>query len=301
MDRQRIWAHESPQIRAVMDGPPPRGFAARPRRVGAPGCPGAPLTEPDLWATHPALRSIAVGPHAAERRHLALGRGDLVGSFDTPGGSLVRPWPIERSSVRSCCVEAGSEMPTARARAPARSCRSGMTSIDVRDRLPSSPSSSGRRFGPGFPGLAVLRGHPTSPVPSPPRPFVLGGYRLTPEAGRSPWVRRCNFRPTPSPVRTPDTTHPSGFAVGGRLTLPGVRLFGASLAFGSAVLLRLPLGAPSRALPCLRIQVIGAPSLGDLHPRLQRHARRDPLSVLPAFGGCARTGEEPRHPGARTE
>lgn len=27
-------------------------------RVGAPGCPGAPLTEPDLWASHPALRRV---------------------------------------------------------------------------------------------------------------------------------------------------------------------------------------------------------------------------------------------------
>ncbi len=26
------------------------------RRVGTPGYPGAPLTEPDLWASHPALR-----------------------------------------------------------------------------------------------------------------------------------------------------------------------------------------------------------------------------------------------------
>jgi hypothetical protein len=30
------------------------------RRVGAPGCPGAPLTEPDLWASHPALRDAVV-------------------------------------------------------------------------------------------------------------------------------------------------------------------------------------------------------------------------------------------------
>jgi hypothetical protein len=35
--------------------------AARPCRVGTPGCPGAPLTEPDLWASHPALRDDGVG------------------------------------------------------------------------------------------------------------------------------------------------------------------------------------------------------------------------------------------------
>jgi hypothetical protein len=38
------------------------------RRVGAPGCPGAPLTEPDLWASHPALRDDGVW-----RRPLLLG------------------------------------------------------------------------------------------------------------------------------------------------------------------------------------------------------------------------------------
>jgi len=31
----------------------------RPRRVGTPGHPGAPLTEPDLWASHPALRKLS--------------------------------------------------------------------------------------------------------------------------------------------------------------------------------------------------------------------------------------------------
>ncbi len=30
-------------------------------RVGTPGCPGAPLTEPDLWIPHPALRDADVG------------------------------------------------------------------------------------------------------------------------------------------------------------------------------------------------------------------------------------------------
>src|SRR5882757_1747429 len=38
-----------------------RPLAYRPAgRVGTPGCPGVPLTEPDLWTTHPALRDAGV-------------------------------------------------------------------------------------------------------------------------------------------------------------------------------------------------------------------------------------------------
>jgi hypothetical protein len=38
-----------------------RRLHVSPRRVGTPGFPGAPLTEPDLWASHPALRVEEVG------------------------------------------------------------------------------------------------------------------------------------------------------------------------------------------------------------------------------------------------
>jgi hypothetical protein len=39
---------------------------------------------------------------------------------------------------------------------------------------------------------------------------------------------------------------------------------------------------PSRGHPCLRIQVLGAPSWEDFHLRFQRHARRKPSTVLGA-------------------
>jgi hypothetical protein len=40
-------------------------------RVGAPSFPGAPLTEPDLWASHPALRDAGVRElnPVVQRRH----------------------------------------------------------------------------------------------------------------------------------------------------------------------------------------------------------------------------------------
>jgi hypothetical protein len=40
------------------------------------------------------------------------------------------------------------------------------------------------RLGTPFGALAVLRGHPTPAVPSPPRPFVLGDYQRSPPGGR---------------------------------------------------------------------------------------------------------------------
>jgi hypothetical protein len=48
-----------------------------------------------------------------------------------------------------------------------------------------SPSLVGlRQLGVPFGTLAVLRDHPTSAVPSPPRPFVLGSYQWSPTGGR---------------------------------------------------------------------------------------------------------------------
>src|SRR5690606_28070969 len=43
---------------------------------------------------------------------------------------------------------------------------------------------------------------------------------------------------------------------------------------------RLPSGRPSRAYPCLMIEIIDAPFSRDLHPLFQRHARRNLTSVL---------------------
>ena len=64
------------------------------------------------------------------------------------------------------------------------------------------PESAG--VGPPFGGFPVLCGHPTPPVPSSSRPFVLDDYRRRRgEAGRSPRVRTRNFVPNPSPIRAP--------------------------------------------------------------------------------------------------
>jgi hypothetical protein len=43
-------------------------------RVGTPGLPGAPLTEPDLWATHPALRDRGVQAITARSPRSAYAR-----------------------------------------------------------------------------------------------------------------------------------------------------------------------------------------------------------------------------------
>jgi hypothetical protein len=49
-------------------------------RVGAPSRPGAPLTEPDLWATHPALRDAGV--------EVSLWTGVSVSTRSYPSGSV---------------------------------------------------------------------------------------------------------------------------------------------------------------------------------------------------------------------
>ncbi len=73
-----------------------------------------------------------------------------------------------------------------RQRRPLAGCRLSRTPVTVDPSFlwpwpPSLPDS--RRFGPPFGGLPVLRGHPTSPVPSSPRSFVLDDYRREPPAG----------------------------------------------------------------------------------------------------------------------
>ena len=77
--------------------------------------------------------------------------------------------------------------------------------------------------------------------------FVLDDYRPSAEAERSPRVRTQNFVPTPSPLRSPS----DGYGL--RCCRPahptGRTPYGASLSLGSALHLRLPPDAPSRARP----------------------------------------------------
>jgi hypothetical protein len=91
--------------------------------------------------------SVTSAPHSASYR---------VGSM------LVRSWPL-----------AGFRLSHRRVRA----------ALSVY--WPWPPSLVDRcRLGTPFGALAVLRGHPTPAVPSPPRPFVLGDYQRCPPGGR---------------------------------------------------------------------------------------------------------------------
>ncbi len=107
-----------------------------------------------------------------------------------------------------------------RQRRPLAGCRLSRTPVTVDPSFlwpwpPSLPDS--RRFGPPFGGLPVLRGHPTSPVPSSPRSFVLDDYRREPPAGgqESLQVRNAELRVNLSPLHAP-----AGTEIGPRRFLP---------------------------------------------------------------------------------
>ena len=107
---------------------------------------------------------------------------------------------------------------------------------------PSLPDS--RRFGPPFGGLPVLRGHPTSPVPSSPRSFVLDDYRREPPAGGqeiSPGKKR---RTSCEPVAfTRDRRERrSGLGASCRLDPAVACLIGASLVLSSTLHRRASIG-----------------------------------------------------------
>lgn len=200
--------------------------SARIGRVGAPRRRGAPLTEPDLWATHPALRDAGV--RVASYSDIGVSTRSYPSASascaeaTTPSSSPARRFPScpPTSAPRSAQSVVGH---APLRRRPLSGCRLSRRTVravlPVGWPWPPSLPAQQQRLGPAFAGLPVLRGHPTPLVPSSSRSFVLDDYRLrlsAAEAERSPWVRTLSFVPTPTPLRT-SVRQISGFAAARRL------------------------------------------------------------------------------------
>ena len=82
------------------------------RRVGAAGHPAAPLTEPDLWATHPALR---FGISGVKEQSLTRGRLRWSGEAQVVVPKAKEPFvepPVSVGQIHACHIASGPNRPT---------------------------------------------------------------------------------------------------------------------------------------------------------------------------------------------
>ena len=156
-------------------------IAAQPRiagRVARGGRPPPALTEPDLWASHPALRDTGVGGNESPYSGAGIAARSYPRSPSGPGRRTVHP-SSPAGVLRAC--SSTSAPPTGQRRVgpppyrprPLAGCRlsreTGPSGLPVC--WPWSPSlpAGFPRLGPPFDGLLVLRDHPTPLVSSPSR------------------------------------------------------------------------------------------------------------------------------------
>jgi len=233
-------------------------------RVAGGSCPPPALTEPDLWASHPALRDVGVGGNQSASAAVGIAARSYSSASVSCAGAMTRwssPAGCLRAWFSTSAPHTGQRVrvgPSLCRERPLAGCRLSRETnpVGLRVRWPWSPSLPAwcARMGPPFDGLPVLRDHPTPLVSSPSRRWFLDGYRLSAEAERSPRVSTQNFVPTPSPIRPPArriwaslpwASSPAGVDASAALRFRSVRY----------CIIRLLPDAPSRAAltrrPCL--------------------------------------------------
>ena len=197
-------------------------------RVGTGAWVPAPLTEPDLWATHPALQvDISHGHRPGPRLDHWAPRPVVTLTF----------------AIRSrMTLSSGThELPAL----PLPCGLSANTTVSWHGRtlFNLSPPSLGRRYQ----APSLLWGDPTSPRASVARRCLRAAYRrrLATDSWRSPGVRVSNVPRSPPPLLAWPRSD-IGLRVG-RHTCPGqASLHRGSLAFGTTVRLGLPSHTASR-------------------------------------------------------
>ena len=248
----------------------PSAARLRSCRVGAPSFPGAPLTKPDLWASHPAFRDGGVGdglrlrgaswpsegragprsPSAFTSAHpsssvsclgpmsqMVIGGRALLFPF----GDFGLPLRFTSSGLDAVAAMASSELSAVSPKSP--SCPASLLTVTAFPCRPSArtgfrrPSGTTRSSDFCRPVTASSFRPRRLPSHHGGRQISLGKKRRTSHESRRQYTRPTNgFRASPLGTGSPTV---------------GV-LYGASLSLGSVLHLRLPSDDSSRGRRCLR-------------------------------------------------
>jgi hypothetical protein len=243
------------------------------RRVGTAGCPAAPLTEPDLWTAHPALRIdiLGVKEHSLTR--------------DRPGRFLPRRWrgpSLSWASLSAAATSSPRIRPGFRRRRPPSGCRQTRSSIgapshlSIRHPLRSTGVTRLHRY---YGVIRLLGRHRQRVVACAPPTAVCGSAKAS--WGKDE-PRPATTVPSTVPPRLDIGLRIDGHAHPGRAGLTGLHLRSVPR-FPSGFHSTRPHGCDPRLHPHGAAGLAQLPpghgclqcgSVGDFHPECLVHAQR---------------------------